>query len=109
MQFIIIRFFTAPAMPAEDPLGIGVDDKAMMISSVKEYAICGFGADAVDEKEPFTDSVGIAPHQALYAGAMFLNQYVNKIAKALGLDIKVAGRADKLRQLLVTEGIYLSC
>ena len=48
MQVIIIRFFIAPAMPAEDPLGIGIDDKAMMISSVKEHAVGSFRADAVD-------------------------------------------------------------
>ena len=48
MQFIIIGFFTAPVMPAEDPLGIGIDDKAMMISSVKEHAVGSFRADAID-------------------------------------------------------------
>ena len=48
MQVIIIRFFIAPAMPAEDPLGIGIDDKAMMISGVKEHAVGSFRANAVD-------------------------------------------------------------
>ena len=109
MQFIIIRFFTAPTMPAEDPLGIGIYDKAMMISGVKEHAVGSFRANAVDEKEPFTDSVGIAPHQALDAGAMFLDEYIDKVTEPFGLDIKVASGADKLGQLLMAEGIYLSC
>ena len=40
---------------------------------------------------------------------MFLDEYVDKVTEAFGLDIKVAGRANKLSQLLMAEGIYLSC
>ena len=40
---------------------------------------------------------------------MFLNEYVDKVAESFGLDIKVASGADKLGQLLMAEGIYLSC
>ena len=48
LQLIIIGFFTTPIVPAEDPLGIGIDDKAVMISGVKEHAVGSFRADAVD-------------------------------------------------------------
>ena len=109
MQLIITRFFTAPAVPAEDPLGIGIDDKAMMIPGVKEHAIGSLRADAIDGQELLTDGGGFALKHPLQACAMFLDEYVDKVAESFGLDIKVAGRADKLGQLLVTEGIYLSC
>ena len=48
MQLIITRFFIAPAVPAEDALGIGINDKAMMVPGIKEHAISGFRADAID-------------------------------------------------------------
>ena len=85
-------------MPAEDALGIGINDKAMMVPGIKEHAISGFRADAVDGKEPVTDAVCAAIHHSLEAAAVFLNQYVNKIAEALGLDIKVASWANQLSQ-----------
>ena len=106
---MIIRFLIAPAMPAEDPLGIGIDDKAMMISGVKEHTVGSFRADAVDGQEVCTDVIGFSLEHSLQAGAMFLDEYVDKVAESFGLDIKVASRAYKLGQLLVTEGIYLSC
>ena len=92
-------------MPAEDALGIGINDKAMMVPGIKEHAISGFRADAIDGQKPVTDDLSAASHHSLDAGAVFFNQYVNKIAEALGLDIEVSGRADQLRQLFMTEGI----
>ena len=95
-------------MPAEDPLGIGIDDKAMMISSVKEHAISRFRANAIDGQEVCADIIDFALEHSLEAGAMFLDEDVNKVTESFGFDIKVAGRADKLCQLLMAERIYLS-
>ncbi len=96
-------------MPAEDALGIGIDYKAMLVPGIKKYAISGFRTDAIDGKESLTDCAGAASHHSLDAGAVFLNQYVNKVAKALGLDIKVAGWANQLCQLFTVQGIYFFC
>ncbi len=96
-------------MPAEDALGIGINDKTMVVPCIKEHAICGSRADATNGKESLTDCAGAASHHSFEAAAVFFNQYVNKVTKALGLDIKVAGRANQLRQLLMVQGVYLSC
>ena len=96
-------------MPAEDALGIGIDYKAMLVPGIKKYAISGFRTDAIDGQKPVTDDLSAAIHHSLDAGAVFFNQYVNKVAKALGLDIKVAGWANQLCQLFMAKIIYLFC
>ena len=85
-------------MPAEDALGIGINDKAMLVPGIKKHAISGFRTDAIDGKESLTDCAGAVSHHSFDAGAVFFNQYVNKVAKALGLDIKVASWANQLSQ-----------
>ena len=105
MQFIIIRFFIAPVMPAEDPLGIGIDDKAVMISGVKEHAIRRFRADAVNGQKAFANGDGIAFEHLLQAGAVLFNNGVYKCAESLGLDVEITCRANELCQLVVAEGV----
>ena len=96
-------------MPAEDALGIGINNKAMLVPGIKEHAISGFRTDAIDGQKPATDDLSAAIHHSFDAGAVFFNQYVNKVAKALGLDIKVAGWANQLCQLFTVQGIYFFC
>src|SRR5919108_4130836 len=47
-QLLISRVALAPAVPAEDPPGVGVDDEAGMPAGVEQHAVGGLGADAVD-------------------------------------------------------------
>jgi len=96
-------------MSTKYPLGIGINDKAMMISCVEQHAVGGFRADAIDGQEVRTDGGGFAIEHSIQAGAVDFDEYVDKVAEAFGLDIKVACGADKLYQFLMAERIYLSC
>lgn len=48
LQCVIFRIGAAPIVAFEDAFGVGIDDKTVMTTRVKQHTVSGFGADAVD-------------------------------------------------------------
>ena len=85
-----------PIVALEDAFGVGVYDEAVMCSGVKEHAVGGFRADAIDGQKAFVNGGGFALKHSFQAGVVLFNEHIDKVTEALGLDVEIAGGADEL-------------
>ena len=69
---MVVGSFDTPIVALKDAFGIGVNNKAVMVSGVQEHAVGSFRADAIDSQEAFAGGGGMALKHLLQAGAVFL-------------------------------------
>lgn len=91
-------------MPLEDSFGVGIDHKAVMNTGVKEDAVSGLAADAIDRQQTGTNGGRVAGQQPVERGIEVLDEHPEEIAQPPGLDVEVAGWADEIGQLHCRQG-----